>query len=77
MKKPFQKIEYDKTIDALYVYVSQGKIDRTIAIDHRVMFDVDKKGKIIGIEILDASEKLELSNLVNITIENLPLERVS
>lgn len=60
MKKPFQKIEYDKTVDALYVYLSKGKIDRTIEIDHRVMFDVDKKGKIIGIEILDATKPWRL-----------------
>ena len=60
MTKPLQKIEYDKTVDALYVYVSKGKIDRTIEIDHRVMFDVDKKGKIIGIEILDATRPWRL-----------------
>ena len=60
MTKTFQKIEYDKTVDALYVYVGKGKINKTIHLDHRVMFDVDKKGKLIGIEILDASQPLPL-----------------
>lgn len=62
MRYQNRKIEYDKTVDALYVYLSKGKIDRTIEIDHRVMFDVDKKGKIIGVEILDASQPWRLKS---------------
>lgn len=62
MKKPYQKIEYDKTVDALYVYLSTGQIERTITIDHRVMFDVDKQGKLIGIEILDATKPWRLKS---------------
>ncbi|MEW6374267.1 MAG: DUF2283 domain-containing protein [Thermodesulfobacteriota bacterium] len=42
-----------------------------------VTIDLDENGHIVGIEILDASEKMELSELVNISIENLPLERVA
>jgi uncharacterized protein YuzE len=36
-----------------------------------------EKGHIAGIEILDASEKLDITDLVNISIENLPLEKVA
>ncbi|MEK6691760.1 MAG: DUF2283 domain-containing protein [Nitrospirota bacterium] len=39
--------------------------------------DLDEGGHIVGIEILDASEKLEMSDIVNISIENLPLEKVT
>ena len=56
MKNPLQKIEYDKSVDALYIYANSGKIHRTIELNHRVLFDVDKNGKLIGIEILDASK---------------------
>jgi len=56
MKSPLQKIEYDKTVDALYVYAGKGKIYKTIKLGNRVLFDVDKKGKIVGIEVLDASK---------------------
>ena len=31
---------------------------------------------LIGIEILDVSKKLSLKDLANITIENLPVEKV-
>jgi len=35
---------------------------------------LDRKGK--GIEILDASEKMNLTDLVNVSIENLPIEKI-
>jgi uncharacterized protein YuzE len=56
MTSPLQKIEYDKTVDALYVYAGSGKVHKTIKLNNRVLFDVDKKGKIVGIEVLDASK---------------------
>ena len=46
-------------------------------IEEGVTVDLNEKGHIVGIEILDASDKLELSELVNISIENLPLEKLA
>jgi hypothetical protein len=43
----------------------------------RPPFPRAQDGHIVGIEILDASEKMNTSDLVNIAIENLPLERVA
>jgi uncharacterized protein YuzE len=58
MTSPLKKIEYDKTVDSLYVYAggSAVKVHKTIKINSRVLFDVDKKGKIVGIEVLNASK---------------------
>jgi uncharacterized protein YuzE len=70
------KIEYSKDVDALYVKFREVKIADSMDIEEGVTIDLDENGHIVGIEILDASEKLELSELVNISIENLPLERV-
>jgi uncharacterized protein YuzE len=71
------KIEYSKNVDALYVKFREVKIADSMDIEEGVTIDLDENGHIVGIEILDASEKLELSELVNISIENLPLERVA
>lgn len=71
------KIEYDREADALYIQLREAKVDDNIDIEEGITVDLGKNGHIIGLEILDASKKLELSNLVNITIENLPLEKVS
>lgn len=71
------KIEFDREADALYIQLREAEVDDNIDIEEGVTVDLDKNGHIIGLEILDASEKLELPNLVNISIENLPLEKVS
>ena len=71
------KIEYSKDVDALYVKFREVKIADSMDIEEGVTIDLDENGHIVGIEILDASEKLKLSELVNISIENLPLERIA
>ena len=70
------KIEYDKQADALYILLRDAQVDDNIDIEEGVTVDLDEKRHIVGIEILDASKKLSLKNIVNITIENLPVERV-
>jgi len=71
------KIEYDREADALYIQIREAYVDNNIDIEEGVTVDLDDKGHIVGIEILDASKKLEISDLVNISIENLPLEKVA
>ena len=71
------KIEYSKSIDALYIKLRQAEIADSRDIEEGVTVDLDSDGHIVGIEILDASEKLNMSELVNITIENLPVEKVA
>ena len=71
------KIEYSKDVDALYIRLREAKIADSMDVEEGVTVDLDDKGHIVGIEILDASEKLKISELVNISIENLPLEKVA
>ena len=70
------RIEYDKQADALYILLREAQVDDNIDIEEGVTVDLDEKRHIVGIEILDASKKLSLQDIVNITIENLPVERV-
>ena len=70
------KIEYDKEADALYILLRDAQVDDNIDIEEGVTIDLDDKKHIVGLEILDASKKLSLKDLVNISIENLPLEKV-
>jgi uncharacterized protein YuzE len=70
------KIEYDKEADALYIQLREASVDNNIDIEEGVTVDLDEKKHIVGIEILDASKRLSLKDLVNITIENLPVEKV-
>jgi uncharacterized protein YuzE len=70
------RIEYDKEADALYIQLREANVDDNIDIEEGVTVDLDEKRHIIGIEILDASKKLSLKDIVNISIENLPIEKV-
>lgn len=70
------RIEYDKEADALYIQLREASVDDNIDIEEGVTVDLDEKRHIVGIEILDASKRLSLEDLVNITIQNLPVEKV-
>lgn len=37
----------------------------------------DEKGQLIGIEVLDVSQRFSLSDIVNVNIENLPVEAIN
>jgi uncharacterized protein YuzE len=71
------KIEYSKSVDALYIRLREAEICDSVDIEEGVTIDLDGEGHIVGIEILDATEKMDISDLVNINIENIPLENVA
>ncbi len=68
------EIEYDKEADALYIQLREAYADDNIDIEEGITIDLNEKRHVVGIEILDASKKLSLKDIVNITIENLPIE---
>lgn len=68
------KIEYSKTADALYVYFRETYVSNSKEIEEGVVVDFDENRHIVGIEILDASKRLQPYELANINIENIPLE---
>ncbi len=70
------KIEYSKEADAIYVYFKEEYVAKSREIEDGVVVDFDEKGQLIGIEVLDASKRFKLSDIVNVNIENLPVEAV-
>lgn len=70
------RIEYSKEEDALYIHLREVPVEESRDILEGVTLDLDANGRIVGLEILDASEALGLGNLVNVSIENLPVERL-
>ena len=70
------KIEYSKEADALYVYFKEAEVAKSKEVEEGVVVDFDSEGHVIGIEILDARVRLGVEGLVNVSIENLPLEMV-
>jgi uncharacterized protein YuzE len=70
------RIEYSKQVDALYIHLREAQVAESRDVEEGVTLDFDAEGHIVGLEILDASERMGLSSLVNVSIENLPLDRV-
>jgi uncharacterized protein YuzE len=68
------KIEYSKDADAIYVYFKQDFVASSKEIEDGVVIDFDEKGQFIGVEVLDVSQRFSLSDIVNVNIENLPIE---
>ncbi len=52
------KIDYDKTADAVYIKIRSGVVKKTARLSHLINADLDKNGKVLGVEILNASLKL-------------------
>ena len=57
------KLEYDKKVDAGYIYlvdeIKEGESVKTIELDSNIILDFNKDGKLLGIEILNASNVLK------------------
>jgi uncharacterized protein YuzE len=68
------KIEYDNQVDAIYIRLQEKYVTRTIEIEDGLNIDLDENGKLIGLEVLDATERYALTDLFNISTENLNLE---
>ncbi|OGC04653.1 hypothetical protein A2276_01590 [candidate division WOR-1 bacterium RIFOXYA12_FULL_43_27] len=52
------KVNYDEKSDAMYIRFSEAPYYESDEVKSGIVFDYDKKGKVIAIEILDASKNL-------------------
>lgn len=55
------RFHYDKRKDAFYIRFDERPYAASDEVEDGIIFDYDKQGKLIGIEILDASRKLSAS----------------
>jgi len=67
------KISYDPEVDALYISFKKGPTEvTTVRLSEDVAIDLGPKEEIVGIEVLDASEHLDLERLrPKVLLENL------
>jgi len=64
----------DKKANALYIRISSEKVLNSDEIAKGIIIDYDKKDNIVGVEVLNFTEKnLNLNDLVQMTIEELIL----
>lgn len=52
------KIKYDPKVDSVYIVLRKGKYSHTRKVTGDIMVDEDKKGNVLGIEILETKKNL-------------------
>ena len=72
------KIEYDSVRDLLYIWLGPvgEKAARTETVVAGVRADFNRQGKLIGIEVLDASEVLQHKLQFEVSFTSAPVETV-
>ena len=63
------KVYYDKEVDALYIKLGVKTPDGVVEVSDGVNLDTTSEGKIVGIEILDASKKIDIKTILSYTLE--------
>ncbi len=63
------RVYYDNEVDALYIKLGNKKPEGVIEISEGVNLDTTTEGKIVGIEILNASKKVDLKTLLSYTLD--------
>ena len=57
------KVRYDEEVDAAYIQLSSKRPKGAIEIKQGIVLHVANKHELVGIEILDASERFPIRNL--------------
>lgn len=65
------EISYDKEADAMYIEFRKGEFTKNKKIDDFTIIDLDKDGKILGIELLEVSTRIPIESLSEIHVKNL------
>jgi len=63
------KVYYDDEADALYLKLGDETPEGVIEISEGVNIDTTSEDKVVGIEILGASKKMDLKTILSYTLE--------
>jgi uncharacterized protein YuzE len=63
------KVFYDNEIDAVYLKLAEGTPQGVTEMSEGVNLDLTAEGKLVGIEILDASSKIDIHTLLSYSLE--------
>lgn len=59
------RLEYDGRADALYIYLDDAIVARTIAIEAGTALDVDEHGRPVGVEIIRPGREWPIGEIIN------------
>lgn len=58
-------ITYDNEADAAYFSVKKGKVAKTVKLDDWLLADIDKKGVLLGVEMLFVSLRAPRQSIIS------------
>ena len=64
------KITYDLAADALHILLREVEPGSTVDIEQGVTVNLDQDGHIVGLDVLNASQRLSPKELVNMYYQN-------
>lgn len=70
------EISLDLKADALYIKFQEGKFVKNKRIDEDTIIDLDAKGRLLGIEMLNVTKKVSVKDLSDVSVK-LPLKTSS
>jgi len=65
------EITFDKDADALYIEFFSGDFASNKKMDENTILDLDEKGNILGIELLEVSKRIPKNFLSEVNVKNL------
>lgn len=63
------KVHYDSEVDAVYIKLGNQRPDGVVEISEGVNLDTASENKIVGIEILHASKKMNIKTILSYELE--------
>ena len=70
------EISLDLKADALYIKFQEGKFAKNKRVDEDTIIDLDAKGRLLGIEMLNVTKKVSVKDLSGVSVK-LPLKTSS
>ena len=55
-------MKYDAKVDAVYIELAKGTYRKTRKVSDSILVDEDSRGKVLGIEVLDAKKNISAFN---------------
>ena len=68
-RKENMKVHYDAEVDAVYIKLGSQKPDGVVEISEGVNLDTTSENRIVGIEILNASQKMNINTILSYELE--------
>lgn len=69
------QIQIDPQADALYLTLKRGRVHRSREVEDGVVLDLDQRGRVLGIEMLDISRRYTAQVLRRLSVHRMARQR--